>query len=361
MLFLLTVFESVHELKKYRFLTAFLCAFFLFLFTGLRWDTGTDWISYKGLFDNVDFNFDELFFIQIYSFEFGYVLLNIFIKFFVDNYTVLLLVDSLIAVGIVYLFIRKFSPNPNISLFVFYNAFFVAQFMGSNRRIIALGAALFVFYYVHEKKFGKYLIWQTIAFLFHRSSLMLAFAWFIPKKRFTAKQILVILFICLLIGIPQLPLKLVGLIGQSFSAGGAIVDRLIFYSENSETTISENTNPLVLMTLSAIKRGVFLCFYLYVIKLNKSVLDTISDYFLNIYVVGFAVYLLFNGSAIFQMFSTYFTFIEIVLIGRFWSYADKRSKLIFLSVLFFYGFFQLLSSLNAYPELYLPYKTFLDA
>lgn len=71
------------------------------------------------------------------------------------------------------------------------------------------------------------------------------------------------------------------------------------------------------------------------------------------------MYLLFNGSPIFQMISTYYTFIEIVLIGRIWNYTRLQAKFIFLVVLFFYGFFQLLSSLNAYSELYIPYKTFL--
>jgi len=189
---------------------------------------------------------------------------------------------------------------------------------------------------------------------------MLFLSWFIPRKRFATKQILVILLLCLIIGIMQLPFKVVELLGEALSgfSSNAIIDKMLFYSENSEDVIPENTNPVILMTLSVIKRSVFITFYLYVIKKNKGVLDSISDYFLNIYVVGFAIYLLFNGSPIFQMLSTYFTFIEIALIGRFWSYTDIRTKFIFLGILLFYGFFQLLSSLNAYPELYIPYKLF---
>jgi hypothetical protein len=356
--FVLAVLEVTKDLKRYRNVLAFFSFVFLAFFTGLRWETGTDWFSYKALFDNLEL--DWTFLLNVYSFDLGYVVLNAIVRLFTDDYTLFLLIDSFIAVGIVSWFLKKYSPNPNISLFVFYNAFFVAQFMGSNRRIISLGAGLFVFYFVHEKKYKKYAVWQTLAFLFHRSSIMLFLSWFIPRKRFATKQILVILLLCLIIGVMQLPFKVVEILGEALSgfSSNAIVDKMLFYSENSDDVIPENTNPVILMTLSVIKRSVFIMFYLYVIKKNKGVLDSISDYFLNIYVVGFAIYLLFNGSPIFQMLSTYFTFIEIALIGRFWSYTDIRTKFIFLGILLFYGFFQLLSSLNAYPELYIPYKLF---
>jgi hypothetical protein len=356
--FILAVLEVSKDFKLYRNLFAFFSCVILVFFTGLRWETGTDWFSYKELFDTLEL--DWTFLLNVYAFDLGYVVLNAIVKLFTDDYTLFLLVDSFIAVGIVFWFLKKYSPNPNISLFVFYNAFFVSQFMGSNRRIIALGTVLFVFYFVHEKKYKKYAIWQTVAFLFHRTSIVLFLAWYVTRKRFTTKQILLILLVCLIIGIPQLPFKLVGLLGSALSAfsSNPMVEKMLFYSDNNAEMIPENNNPVVLMALSVVKRSIFIVFYLYIIKKNKGVLDSLTDYFLNIYVVGFALYLLFNGSPIFQMISTYFTFIEIALIGRFWSYTDIRTKFIFLGVLLFYGFFQLLSSLNSYSELYIPYKLF---
>lgn len=360
LLFVLAIFEMTKDLKKYKIVIIFFSFSFLTLFTGLRWETGTDWFSYKELFDTLEL--DWTFLLNVYSFDLGYVILNALVKLVTDNYILFLLIDSIIALSVVFYFLKKYSPNPNISLFVFYNAFFVAQFMGSNRRIISLGAGLFVFYFIYKKEFKKYMLWQTVAFLFHRSSIILILSWFIPHKRFTTKQIFSILFICLIIGIPQLPFKLVGFFGDVLSvfSNNSFVDKILFYSENSDSVISDNTNPLILMTLSVIKRSFFIIFYLYIIRKNSDILDPLSDYFLNIYIVGFAIYLLFNGSPIFQMLSTYFTFIEITLIGRFWNYTELKTKFIFLGVLFFYGFFQLLSSLNAYPELYIPYKLYLN-
>jgi hypothetical protein len=355
-LFISIIIETIKEFSKYRLILVVFFFITLSLFTGLRWETGTDWFSYKELFDTLEL--DWTFLLNVYSFDLGYVVLNAFVKLFTDNYTLFLLIDSFIAVGIVYYFLKKYSLNPIISLFVFYNAFFVAQFMGSNRRIIALGSGLFIFYFIFQKNIKKYTLWQIIAFLFHRSSIILILTWFVPRKRFNTKQILILLFICLIIGIPQLPFKLVGHLGEAMSGltSNSIVDKMVTYSDNN--FIPDNTNPVILMILSVMKRSIFISFYLYVININKGVLDSITDYFFNIYIVGFAIYLLFNGSPMFQLLSTYFTFIEIALIGRIWNYTNIRTKFIFLGVLFFYGFFQLLSSLNAYPELYIPYKLF---
>jgi len=358
--FFLTVIESINEFNKYRQVTATISIVCLILFTGFRWDTGTDWKSYSELFQDVDVSFGELFFLQLYSFDFGYVFLNILVKYFTSSYTVLLIVDSFIALGLVFLFIKKYSPNPNISIFVFYNAFFVAQFMGSNRRIIALGLALFAIASVIKK--SNFWFFQTTAFFFHKSSIVALIAKFVPKERFSTKKIAAILCISLLIGILQLPFKILELISGTLSSfsGFSVIDKLSTYTLESENVVLGNRDPVVMMFLSIVKRCVFLIFYLIIIYKKKGKLDLISDFFLNIYIIGFSLYLLLNGSEVIQVSSSYFTFIEIVVIGRFWNYADKRDKLIFLPVLFFYGFFQLVSSLTAFPELYIPYKSFLN-
>jgi uncharacterized membrane protein YcaP (DUF421 family) len=70
--------------------------------------------------------------------------------------------------------------------------------------------------------------------------------------------------------------------------------------------------------------------------------------------------MLLNGSPIFQILTTYFTFIEVILIGRMWAYALINYRLSFLPILFVYGFFQVLSALNSYPELYMPYRIFFN-
>jgi hypothetical protein len=357
LLFVFVILESLSDYSRYKYYLFYFSCTILFFFTALRWETGTDWFSYKNLFDEVSLNFDEVFFLQIYSFDFGYVFLNIFIKYLSNSYTLLLVIDSFIALALVYLFIKKYSPKPNISIFLFYNAFFVAQYMGSNRRIIAIGLILFVFAKIIRKK--KVWIYQIIAFLFHKSSMIGLLSFCIPKKRIPYKKIFLLLFLSVIIGYFQLTFKMLELISMNLSnlSGFSIIDKLNGYTVGSEQIELGARDPILMMVLSTVKRLVFLIFYLLIIRTRIGILDNITDFFFNIYVTGFALYLLLNGSEVIQVLSSYFTFIEIVLIGRFWNYANSKQKNYFLPILFIYGFFQLVSSLNAYPELYIPYKS----
>lgn len=359
-LFFLAILEAIKEFSRYKTVISASTFLLLAAFTGLRWETGTDWDSYKYLFDTIEL--DWTFLMNVYSFDIGYVLFNAVIRFFTDNYSVLLIMDSIIAVGIVYAFLAKYSLMPNISFFLFYNSFYVAQFMGSNRRIIALGAMLFVFNFIYERKKKLAGIWQLIAFLFHRTSVMGFVVWLVPKTRFSTKKITVILIIAAIIGLPQLPFKMIEL-ASTLLAGfisNPFIEKLIFYSENSSGLVPETVNPVIMFTLSVLKRSLFLIYYLYTIKKNDNILDPRTDIFFNIYLVGFASYILLNGSPIFQILTTYFTFIEIALIGRMWFYTTAKSRLYLLSIFFFYGFFQLLSALNAFPGLYIPYKSIMS-
>lgn len=360
-LFLVLIAEMTSDLKKYRSVYLFFTLFFLALFTGSRWDTGTDWLPYKQLFSSFEFNWNYIL-LNAYSFDIGYIFLNGVVKLFSDNYTVFLLIDSFIAIGLVYKFLKKVSPCPSISVYIFYCAFFIAQFMGSNRRMIAMGAILFSFYYMYEQKKKKVIIYQIIAFLFHRSTLFTFFAWFIPRKLFSIKKTISILLVSAIIGLPQLPFKLIGIIGDKLAtfSDNPIVSRMLFYSDTENVQFATDRDLILMMLFSIIKRSVFLIYYFWVTQKRKGTLDPLTDFFFNIYIVGFSMYLLLNGSQVFQIMSAYFTFIEIALIGRFWLYTNAKNKLVFLSVLFVYGFFQIYSAVGTFPELYLPYRSFVQ-
>jgi hypothetical protein len=359
-LFLFSVLESISDFTQYKRIFSFFSFFFLTLFTGFRWETGTDWDSYKRLFDSIEFNWTFLF--NVYSFDIGYVFFNAIVRLITNDYTFFLVIDSFIAMSILFVFICKYSTYPNLSIFLFYNSFFIAQFMGSNRRMIALSAVLFVFSNIFLLNRRRFFLWQMLAFAFHRTSLMAFLTWLIPKKRFSLKSTILILVSSLAFGISQLPFKIIEVLGDLLSAfvNNPIVEKMKFYSEINLAVVSENVNPAIQTSLSIIKRSIFLLFYLIVVKKNKGILDPLTDFFFNIYVVGFATYMLLNGSPIFQILTTYFTFIEVILIGRMWAYALINYRLSFLPILFVYGFFQVLSALNSYPELYMPYRIFFN-
>ncbi|GAA6243223.1 hypothetical protein F030043B2_22650 [Bacteroides fragilis] len=135
-----------------------------------------------------------------------------------------------------------------------------------------------------------------------------------------------------------------------------IVDKMLVYSDTEDAAMTYSTGSLLLSTtLAVIKRSILLSFYIYVFK--KSKVDPMTCFFYNLYVIGFIGYLCFIGS-FFQILTTYFALIEIVLVARIYSYTSGRLKTVFCLVLGLYGFLQLVNALSIYPDLYIPYTPF---
>lgn len=352
-LFGFVLFESSKQYSQLSKPMAWFVMVIMTLFIGLRWETGTDWGPYKELFDFIEL--DWTFLINVYHFDVGYVLFNGFVRLFSDNYTVFLLINAFVTIYILYRLVIKISPYPNLSLFLFYSAFMLAQFMGSNRRMMAMVFILWGFYYLYERRKLAFAIMIALAFLFHRSSLICFVVLFVPRNIFSIQKTVVVLFLSLIIGLLQLPAKLIGVAGAVLSTvtNNPIVEKMLFYSETGDEHLATSTGSLVLSTILAVaKRSVFLIFYFYVMRKND--IDRLTQYIFNIYIFGFAGYLMFVGS-FFQMLTTYFALVEVVLLGRMYSYTAGKAKIVILMIIFAYGFVQMLSALNVYPELYMPY------
>lgn len=355
-LFVMIWLESGKTISIFKKITALISIWILILFIGFRWETGTDWFPYKELFDTIQI--DWTFLVNIYHFDLGYVFLNAIVRLFTDNYTLFLIVDSFIALYLLYRLVIKISPYPNLSVFLFYSAFMIAQFMGSNRRMIAMVFVLWAFYFFYEYKKKYFFGSILLAFLFHRSSLISLGIIFISRKIFTIKQTLIILSFSLLIGLFRLPVRFLELIGTMFSGlvGNPIIEKIVFYSESGDEHLVNSTGSLLISTvLAIIKRSVFLLFYFYVIRNNN--IDKLTGYLYNIYIVGFAGYLLFIGS-FFQIMSAFFALVEVILIGRMYIYTVKTFRIFALIVIGVYGFLQMINALYVYPDLYMPYIAF---
>lgn len=355
-LWIITICESSIQLSKYKIKLSLISAILISLFIGFRWETGTDWTSYKELFDYLELDWN--FILNIYHFDIGYVIFNAIVKLFTNNYTIFLLINSGITIFLLTKIIIKTSPYPNLSLLFFYTNFMLSQFMGSNRRMMAMVFILWMFYYTYSQERKKTLINLSLGFLFHRSSIINLISLYLPKKCFSIKQTTLILLTSFIIGIFQIPAKFISISGEILASfiNNPLVEKMVFYSENNDEHMAFATGSLIISTsLAVIKRSILLSFYIYIIKRNE--IDKLTQFFYNIYIIGFAGYLFFVGS-FFQMLTTYFAFIEIILIGQFYSYTNGKIKLIFCCIFTLYGIFQIMNALNVYPELYIPYIPF---
>lgn len=338
--------------KKYYFLFS---SVILFLMIGCRWQTGTDWDSYYSLFANLDLSW--AFLLANNSFDVGYLFMNALVRLFTDNYALFLLINA----GVTIFFLSKLlittSPYPNLSLFFFYTNFMMSHFMGSNRRMMALVFVLWVFYWVFQKKRKKAWACLGTAFIFHRTSIVNSISFFVPDKYFSFRRTLIVLSGALLVGILQMPVRLMEILGALMSSfiNNPLITKMIDYSDTEDMAMTYSTGSMLVSTFLAVtKRSVFLFFYIYILKRYK--VDRLTMFFYNLYIIGFVGYLCFIGS-FFQILTTYFALVEIILIARMYSYTTGKFKLFFCFMLSLYGLLQLINSLSVYPELYIPYHS----
>lgn len=176
--------------KKNRKLYAFLVLLMFSLTMGLRHYTiGNDTQTYVNIFYRIS-NLG----IESYKgnewLEIGWVYVNYFISRFSQNYTIfLLLVSMIINIGLVY-YIYKYSKDMTFSfLLIFFSRIFFSE-MVIMRQFFAIIFIIFgLRYLVGEKKsFIKYFICVLLATLIHRSCLLFLLLYFIKDLKLTTNK-----------------------------------------------------------------------------------------------------------------------------------------------------------------------------
>lgn len=154
----------------------------------IRWENGADWSLYYSFF-----NESNCWLIDS-TFEWGFARINEFVKIYFDNFTVLLFILG----AILFLFQTKailyFSPYPVTSLFLLWsvslgNIFFV-------RQTIATAILFYSIRFIQEKKIIPFLLLIALAMLFHRSSLVFIFAWWLYYLKLKPMLFFSILLFC---------------------------------------------------------------------------------------------------------------------------------------------------------------------
>lgn len=319
----------------------------LILFAGLRWTTGTDWYSYTEFFNDLD-NYRE--------FELGYVWLNEAFRFFSDNYTAFLIVDISLAIVFIWWVLEKYSVYPNTSLLLFYSYYYLINYFGSNRRIIAIGLILMAGILIvnHRKKLGSVLI--ILATLFHVTSGLFFMVFFIPRKHLKLGLLISIYVACFLISnLGLLQFMITKVLGIIF-ADNPLVERAVSYTLNSENY----QQSFLVNMLGIIKRSIlFFLFLAYRNKIRDKDETGHFSYLFNIYYFSICFYILVNSQIdLLKVISVYFSIFELILIPYFLLlFVKLKERLLVNLFLVAYMGFQFYSAifLNQYSNLYLPY------
>jgi hypothetical protein len=319
----------------------------LILFSGLRWQTGTDWDPYIEYFTTQD---------NYRFFELGYVLLTALIKTFTDSYTVFLLIDAALALIPVWWVMKKENGCNPLSLAIFVPYYYTVNYLGSNRRIIAMGLCMLALIPLQNRKLKHFIILCMLAFCFHRSASVFLLAWPIFHGR-PGKKGYAILAACIIsMAIWNPIVHLLPMIPGN--SGIVIVQRLLTYSSNNN--INPTTNYALQDSLSLAKRGAFLL--LIAFGLSKVTGSEKSKYtgYINLYLASLFLYVLFTGTVeIFKVITLYFSIVEIFLIPRAISTVSKGLRPILYAVFILFLIAQQYSALVPYWDLYVPYRSVL--
>ncbi|NVH52662.1 EpsG family protein [Photobacterium damselae subsp. damselae] len=347
LLFIVYIFANVDIInnndKRLGWILLLLSLFFLSLFVGFRWNTGSDWDVY---FNNYLYEHSR-------DFEVGYVFLERLFYLNDFDYSYFLLFISTISIFLIFFFLFKKVDCALVAV-MFFIANYMLSFMGGNRQIIAIGIIVISNFYIIKRKKFNFLFCIFLACLFHMSSIVYIIAYFFSSKYMEIYKRYILLICCLLFGSFIAP-TLISVIFDLFSFLGVthVVNKLTIYQDvifNDFSLLSLTKKILMLFLFDFYYRRVSL-------KENK--------FFVNLVYNSYYFSVLFDAivgpiNAAFMRASVYFRISEIIIVALIVkSEKSKLNRCVVLLILFILCLRQLYSALNFYPELYIPYNNIL--
>jgi hypothetical protein len=319
----------------------------LFALASLRWERGTDWGAYIGLFENVENPF------YLLAFEPGFYYLNYIVASVSNNYTIVLVLQSIIIYSLHYFIFRKYSRQPFISLMIWFGFYMGSIFFV--RFNVAVALTLFSFIFIEERKFWKFFICVFIAFLFHRSAILFIPAYFLYNKMFTRKQILLTMFLSFFLSaIFGIALNFLGQINL-----GIISEKALAYAETGSDYAEEPTRSAfqIMLVGSSYRILILLLIVGYFYDLYRE--NTTFRGLFNLYFIGMCIFVIITPVSVsvarMAQYYEYFQFLLIPFLIMSFKYRSNRN-LALLCVFLFY-FMRLRSNVSFYEELYVPYKS----
>jgi hypothetical protein len=156
LILIIVLFNIFKERKIYKYFL-FITIFIFIIFDGLRWETGTDWDNYKYSFDNaLDLKF---------NFELGYTFYIFILRSITNNYSIFLLVTSLIFYSIIFYKVFLFSKYSFFS--ILYLIATLPWYSGAIRQMLSLIFFLYAIEFCIKKKFLKFLFSILLGISFH--------------------------------------------------------------------------------------------------------------------------------------------------------------------------------------------------
>lgn len=305
---------------------------------------GYDRYIYSEVFQDMHENVTKgVFFSEEFLSFFGkepvYGLINDFIAFFTPNRYIFILVYTLFLYMVYAVNFYKYTKNPFFALLIFEGLMFFFTFTYL-RQVLAAGVVWSAIPYVTQRKLKKYLLFIVLATLIHNSAAYMILLYFIPRRKFEKKHVVLFMLALLVIGIS-------GITKFVFSVSGDVVSnaRIAGYADTAE--IGFRIEYVIEATL-----------FLSILLLNYKRIedDALSLTLANVYLMFCGVLLFFCKSSDGGRIAWYCLIGIIVILERLCRPKSAVPLKGFITMMCFVLFYRILS---AWGILLYPYKTFL--
>lgn len=278
-------------------------------------------------------------FLSFFGKEPVYGLINDFIAFFTPNRYIFILVYTLFLYMIYAVNFYRYTKNPFFALLVFEGLMFFFTFTYL-RQVLAAGVIWLAIPFVSQRKFKKYLLFVVLATLIHNSAAYMILLYFIPRRKFEKKYIVIFMLTLLVIGISGITKFVFSLSGDAVSNA-----RIAGYAETAEIGFR-------------IEYVIEAMLFLSILLLNYKRIDedALSLTLANVYLMFCGVLLFFCKSSDGGRISWYCLIGIIVILERLCRPKSAVPLKGFITMMCFVLFYRILS---AWGILLYPYKTFL--
>ena len=340
----LTIIELYSPTDAVKAPIAIACVLVLSLFSGLRWETGNDWVNYLDHYQfasTLAYNED--------TFEVGYRALVVISRKIGLSYTGFLLLTALISnTGFVIAFARL---GPVALLTVLFFTSYYLGLIGTQRQMLAAAFACIAMLKIYDRRHILAISLIGIAMLFHVTAIVCIFCFLVPRRA---------------VGLPLLATAamtagavaffgpaIANLVIGALSSGGFIASKLLVY------TLNENSPDSVYNILFAVLKRVFLAGFFFAVcrQPNKS----IENYAVNSYVYSVVIFLIFISIVPILAFRTsiYFFVFELYLVHlTIKRFGGKYWRELFVTLGLILSAFRLYWNIVTFePLLFIPYKS----
>lgn len=191
LVFFIFFLQSLNKSKK-TIIFERISVILLIVFSGLRYNVGTDYNLYNIIFNN----FHNVATSSTARTGILFSYLMFFVKFVLkSNYNILIFLCSFITIYLFYKYFRKTSSMPGLTLFLFISLGFYAASMNIFRQFLSMSFLIYGNYFLYEKKNKiTVLFFWVISFLLHNISFVGIMGniviFFTREKKFPYKSII---------------------------------------------------------------------------------------------------------------------------------------------------------------------------